>query len=99
MVNKKYDWMALMQFQPNYSLSDFKDLGVTPDNAELKSRDFYKGLQDVQESELFQNDEGKFDPAKFDRFYDSALILYNNYANEEVFQKLTSSKTYDPWAW
>ena len=98
-MDKKYDWMALMQYQPKYSLSDFKDLGVTPDNTELKSRDFYKGLQDVQDSELFQNDEGKFDSVKFDQFYDSAAILYNNYANEEVFQKITSSKTYDPWAW
>jgi hypothetical protein len=96
MADKKYDWMALLQYQPKYSLSDFKDLGVTPDNAEFKSRDFYKGLKDVQESPLFQNDEGIFDDDKFNKFYDSAALLYNNYANEEVFNKLASSKTYDP---
>ena len=96
MQDKKYDWMALLQYQPNYSLADFKDLGVTPDNAEFKSRDFYKGLEGVRKAEIFLNDEGEFDEKKFNKFYDSAAILYNNYANEEVFNSLVRSKTYDP---
>lgn len=99
MMNKKYDWMAVLQYQPNYTLADFKDLGVTPDNTEFRSRDYYKGLEAVRNSDFFSNDAGKFDEKKFDQFYDEAALLYNGYANEEVFNNLESTKTYDPWEW
>lgn len=99
MMNKKYDWMAVLQYQPNYTLSDFKDLGVTPENTEFRSRDYYKGLNAVRESDIFKNNEGNFDEKKFDKFYDEAALLYNNYANDEVFNNIGNSYTYDPWEW
>ena len=88
--------MALLQYQPQYTLSDFKDLGVTPENTEFKSKDYYKGLTAVREADVFKNDSGEFDENKFNKFYDQAALLYNGYANEEVYNNLTSSYTYDP---
>ena len=98
-MDKKYDWMALLQYQPNYTLADFKELGVTADNTSFKSRDYYKGLKDVRESPMFFNENDEFSESKFDKFYDQAAILYNNYANEDVFRNLANSKTYNPWEW
>lgn len=98
-MDKKYDWMAVLQYQPNYTLSDFKDLGVTPENTELHPRDYYKALNDVRDADIFKDEEGDFDESKFDKFYDEASLLYNTYANEEVFNNLGSSYTYDPWEW
>lgn len=99
MTDKKYDWMALLQYQPQYTLSDFKDLGITPENTEFKSKDYYKGLNAVREADIFKNDSGEFDENKFNNFYDQASLLYNGYANEEVYNNLASSYTYDPWEW
>lgn len=98
-MDKKYDWMAILQYQPNYTLSDFKDLGVTPENTEFRSKDYYKGLEAVRNADIFKKDSGEFDEKKFDKFYDEAALLYNNYANEEVFNNLGNSYTYDPWEW
>ena len=88
--------MAVLQYQPNYTLANFKDLGVTPENTEFRSRDYYKGLTAVRNADTFKNDSGEFDEKKFDKFYDEAALLYNSYANEEVFNNLGNSYTYDP---
>ena len=41
-MEKHNDWLASMFFQPNMSIQDLADVGVTTENSELKSRDFYK---------------------------------------------------------
>lgn len=96
MENKKNDWFASLLYQPDYSLEQFKDIGITPENTSFRSRDEYKNIEAVREA--FTKDD-KFDEKAFNSFYDSALLLYNDYANKIVENKIASSYEYDPWEW
>lgn len=96
MENKKNDWFAALLYQPNYSLEQFNDIGITPENTGFRSRDEYKNIKAVQEA--FTKDD-KFDEKAFNTFYDSALLLYNDYANKLAENKIASSYVYDPWEW
>ena len=96
MENKKNDWFASLLYQPDYSLEQFKDIGVTPENTGFRSRDEYKNMKAVQEA--FTKDD-KFDEKAFNSFYDSALLLYNDYANKMTEGRIASSFEYDPWEW
>lgn len=87
MVEKQYDWFAALVQNPDLMISDFKRLGVNPDNSDFKQRSEYEGLPQVQS--MFKDTDGNFDKAAFDKFYDNALLLYNNYANEEYVPKAT----------
>ena len=58
-MSKKYDWFAANLFQPGLSTDDFFEMGVTPDNTEIKSKDAYKSLPDVINK--FTNTNGEFD--------------------------------------
>lgn len=87
MADKKYDWFAALVQNPDLMINDFKNLGVTPDNSEFKSRSDYEGLPQVQEA--FKDSNGKFNKAAFDQYYDNALLLYNNYSQNEYIPKAT----------
>lgn len=86
-------------YQPDLSVERMHDLGITPSTASMKPRDEYKNIQAVLDNPAFKDDDGKFDEKKFNSFYDSALLLYNQTAELDYLGKLESSYEYDPWAW
>ena len=55
---KQHDWFAASLFQKDLSTDDFYNLGITPDNTEIKSKDVYKNIPEVIDA--FSNN-GKFD--------------------------------------
>ena len=69
-MTKQYDWFAASLFQQDLSTDDFYDLGITPDNSEIKSQDSYKNIPEVVEAFSVN---GKFDDNAFDTFYNNAL--------------------------
>ena len=97
MGDKKYDWFAALVQNPDLMISDFKNLGVTPDNSEFKSRSDYEGLPQVQEA--FKDANGKFNKEAFNQYYDNALLLYNNYAQNEYIPKATELFGYLDTEW
>ena len=86
-MSKKYDWFAASLFQPDLSLDDFFNIGVTPDNAEIKSKDAYKSIPDVVEK-FTNTTTGEFDEKAFNSFYDTALDRYNKYSKNEFDKKI-----------
>ena len=82
---KQHDWFAASLFQPDLSTEDFYNIGITPDNAEIKAQDAYKNIPEVIEA--FSKD-GKFDDNAFDTFYNNALSSYNKYAHSEFDKKV-----------
>ena len=74
---KKYDFFAALAKNDTLGLSDFKQLGLTPDNAELKQKSEYENMPQVRT--FFSKPDGTFDKETFDKFYDNALLLYNNF--------------------
>lgn len=97
MADKKYDWFAALVQNPDLMLNDFKNLGVTPDNSEFKSRSDYEGLPQVQEA--FKDNNGNFNKEAFNQYYDNALLLYNNYAQNEYVPKATELFGYLDTEW
>lgn len=85
--NKQYDWFAALVQNPDLMISDFKRLGINPDNSDFKSKSEYENLPQVQSA--FKDQNGNFDKSAFDKFYDNALLSYNNYATEEYVPKAT----------
>ena len=67
--------MATLFFSPDKSIQDLADYGITTDNSSLQNRDYYKNIPAIQEA--FTDDRGNFDNAKYNKFYDDALYLYN----------------------
>ena len=96
-MQKPNDWFATRLFQPDYTLVDFYAQGITPDNSDLKPKEDYRDIPEVQE--FFKDDSGKFDEKKFDNFYETTLALYNQYDNDEVEKRLLESYVHDPYEW
>ena len=95
MENKKNDWFATLLFQPNMTLQDFANNDITPDNTSINTREYYKNIPEVIDA--FKNENGQFDKNKFNRFYQSALTVYNDYANNKFENKLLETYEYDPF--
>ena len=96
MENKKNDWFATLLFQPEMTIDDFASNNITPDNTELKSKDYYKGKQQV--IDYFTNkNTGKFDEDVFDNAYNSAMSTFNDYANDDFEKRVIENYEYDPF--
>lgn len=92
---KPNDWFVAMQDNPTFSLKNFKDVGLSPDNTGFQDKNTYKNSKYVQEK--FTNEEGKFDETAFNRFYTSAAESYQSFANNQYEDDLLSDVEFDPY--
>lgn len=95
-MNKQHDWFAANLFQPDFSSDDFYDIGITPDNTEIKSKDAYKDIPEVIDAFTVN---GKFDDNAFTQFYNNALSSYNKYSKSEFDKKILENYEWDPNDW
>lgn len=93
-MEKQNDWLAAIFFQPDMSIQDLADLGITPDNSELKTREYYKNIPEIQEA--FKDDNGKLDEKKFNGFYNSIESVYNTASDVELNGNILNQYSYDP---
>lgn len=75
--NNSFDWLAVSTQAQDKSMSDIFSMGVDPSNTTLKSKDFYKKSDKIQE--MFKTPEGDFDAKRFDAFYLEAEKSFNEY--------------------
>ena len=78
---KKNDWFATLLFNPDLSMREISEMGITTDNSGLKSKDEYKNIDAVKQA--FSEPDGKFND-----FYNGALDLYNQYATDAYDKKI-----------
>lgn len=97
MMNKQYDWFATRIFQPELSLDELFDQGITPENTGFKTRDDYKNMASVRDQ--FRTEDGGFDEDSFNDAYNSSREMYNLYVNREYSKKLLEEFAYDPYEW
>ena len=93
--SKKYDWFATMMFQPELTLNELPNLGITANNTVLENRDYYKKLPEIQKA--FTNNNNDFDDKKFDAYYTSLNALYNQFSVESHEKNLFENFDYDPF--
>ena len=94
MANK--DWIATLMFNNPSSLEEIAANGVTPDNVDLQSPEYYKEKKEVQEK---FSKNGEFDEVQFNNFYNSALNMYNTFAEEDWTEKFIETLDKDPFDW
>lgn len=95
-MSKPNDWFATLMYNQPSSFDEVIANGVTPDNTEIKSEDYYRNLPEVKET--FSKD-GKFDETAFDNFYTGALHSYNDFSNEDWTNRLIEGLAKDPLDW
>ncbi len=88
------DWIATLMYNQPSSVDEVFEHGITPENTDLKSIDYYKNNKTVQET--FQKD-GKFDEETFNTFYDSALSMYNEFSSTDWTNKVINEMAKDPF--
>ena len=96
-MNKQYDWFATRIFQPELSLDELFDQGITPENTGFKTRDDYRNMASVRDQ--FRTEDGGFDEDAFNNAYNSSREMYNLYTNREYSKKLLEEFAYDPYEW
>lgn len=94
MEPRKNDWLATLFFSPDKSIQDLADYGITTDNSSLQNRDYYKNIPAIQEA--FTDDHGNFDNAKYNKFYDDALYLYNEAETNNIIGNIMNTYEYAP---
>lgn len=97
MMNKQYDWFATRIFQPELSIDELFDQGITPENTGFKTRDDYRNMASVRDQ--FRTEDGGFDEDAFNDAYNSSREMYNLYTNREYNKKLLEEFAYDPYEW
>ena len=93
---KKHDWFAANLFQPDMSIDDFYNAGITPANTEIKSKDEYRSNPKV--IELFSS-TGEFDEKAFETAYNNSLLTFNKYSTKEFNNKVLNEYEFDPAEW
>ena len=92
MDEKKYDLFTNMVQNQDFSYDDLISAGLNSSNTELKDKDTYKRSEKVQE--LFKNDSGQFDEVKFNNFYNTASIFYNQMATADYNASVEKAAVY-----
>lgn len=92
MANKENDWFLAISENPDFQISNFMQVGLTPENTQLKDKSFYQNSQYIQN--LYQQD-GKFDQAAFDEAYNKAASEFQTFSNNSFKDQLLSDYQYD----
>ena len=91
---KENDYLLNMLSNPDFTESDFKEVGLTTDNTSIeKNREIYKNLDFVRNNPMLQTD-GEFDEVKFNQAYDVALQSYNNFAQGITSEKIAKEHNF-----
>ena len=85
MKEKEFDFLATMFLNPESSISGFVEDGMSVDNAIMHDKEYYRSKAPIINK--FSNEDGVFDEAKFNDYYDRTLNLYNNFNNNELVSK------------
>ena len=91
-IQKKNDWAITLFFNPEKSLEDLANYGITTENSDIKDREYYKSYPEIQ---AYFTEDGKFNEVKFNNFYNSALSLYNSEDAKNVESKILNTYEYD----
>lgn len=78
---------------PEFTPTDFSQVGLDSNNTSIKSKSVYEGLDSIQKSPLLQTD-GKFDQNKFDIAYQNALFGFNDLTAKKHNEQVTDTISY-----
>ena len=90
---KENDWIIASMNNPQFDAADFQAVaGMNLANRQLLSKEESKKSSAITNSPLFQTN-GSFDSQKFDDFYNSRIVSYNEFAADSALDNYE----YDMW--
>ena len=85
-MNNTHDWFDVIYSNPDKSLSDFANAGLSDKNIDLKDRDYYKDIPEIQAT-FTDPETKKFDSTAYNKYYDSVATTFSNYVQSEYNQR------------
>lgn len=85
-MNNTHDWFDVIYSNPDKSLSDFANAGLSDKNIDLKDRDYYKDIPEIQAA-FTDPETKKFDSTAYNKYYDSVATTFSNYVQSEYNQR------------
>ena len=90
MSAKENDLFLNRLFNPDMSISDFEEVGLSAINTSLESEESYQNNEQIRNNPLFQTN-GTYDSVKLHNFYTETLGDYNQLAKDSHYNDLTKS--------
>ena len=91
-IVKEHDWVLETLFNPTFTNTDFKSIGINSSNTSIGPVDAYLKSPEIQSMPQFQTN-GKFDSQKFTAQYRTALKSYNQLAMDTYEQDLDKDQS------
>lgn len=95
--SKKNDLLLNVLANPEYTMTDFIDVGVNAGNSTIKSRNEYINNEKIRMDPMFAGSDGMFSEEKFNKFYDAVNSMYNVMANKSYDEMLIDEIETDPY--
>lgn len=93
--NKPNDWFLAIAENPTYDFEDFEAAGITIENTQFKSKEFYKNSDYIKE--MYTDESGKFNEVAFNSHYEAIAKAYNVYAAGEYEKGVLDDLEWDPY--
>lgn len=93
-MSKQNDLILNRIANPEFSISDFKEVGVIAENTSLEKEEAYAQHSMIKDNPNFQDAEGNFDKVKFHEFYTESQAMYNNMADDSYQEDLIKQTTF-----
>lgn len=88
------DFFATTLLNPDKSLPELMDYGINPSNTNLKPKEDYVDIPQVQQT--FKKQDGTFDEDSYNKYYESVLHVYNQFVNDEFTNEVIDTFEYGP---
>lgn len=85
---KENDIILNMLANPEFTITDFQSVGLNGENTGLRSEEEYKKSEKITTNKNFLDENGKFDEAKFHKFYVGAGQFYNQLTTQNYEKAL-----------
>lgn len=86
---KENDYLLNCLSNPTFTTADFREVGLDTNNTSLETKEKYKNLDVVKTNSMFQTN-GKFDDAKFDKYYSNVAMSYQMLDDETTDDEILS---------
>ena len=78
----KQDWIIANINNPGFSAGDFKSIGLTTNDMQLRPIDDYLKSSQITDNPLFKGSDGNFSKSKFEDFYKSSVSKYEKFSQD-----------------
>lgn len=80
---KQNDWIVANINNPEFTVEDFRDIGMDLDNTQILPMENYLDSKFITSNPAFQNDSGEFQKDKFEDFYRNKVASFGSFQSTD----------------